>query len=167
MRRRELVAALGLLPALAACGLRPIYAPADRATLLPALAAIEVAEQAGSRGQYFRNALLDELNPEGITAPPEYDLEVRLRQESNSLAIQLDNSATRYNLVLGADFALKRRSDGQILYHSATRRVVSYNERGNPFATLIAEQDAERRAAQEVARQIRVMLSLYIADQQA
>ena len=167
MQRRKLAAALALLPALAACGLRPIYAQAERATLLPTLAAIEVGDQPGSRGQYFRNALLDQLNPEGIVVPPEYDLEVRLRQESNSLAIQLDNSATRYNLVLGADFVLKRRSDGQILYNSATRRVVSYNERGNPFATLIAEQDAARRAAQEVARQIRVMLSLYFAEQTA
>lgn len=157
-----LVAAL-----LGGCGLQPIYAAPYRAVVQPELAAIEVGSQPGSRGAYFRNYLLDELNPDGITTPPEYDLEVRLRQQDNALAIQLDNSATRYNLILGADFALRRRSDGEVLYQSATRRVVSYNVRGDPFASLIAEQDAERRAAREVARQIRTMLSLYFADQAA
>lgn len=157
-----LVAAL-----LGGCGLQPIYAAPYRAAVQPELAAIEVGSQPGSRGAYFRNYLLDELNPDGITTPPEYDLEVRLRQQDNALAIQLDNSATRYNLILGADFALRRRSDGEVLYQSATRRVVSYNVRGDPFASLIAEQDAERRAAREVARQIRTMLSLYFADQAA
>ena len=44
---------------------------------------------------------------------------------------------------------------------------MSYNVRGDPFATLIAEQDAERRAAREVARQIRTMLQLYFAEQAA
>lgn len=168
MRRRACATLLlTLLPVPAGCGLRPIYAQAERQALVPTLAAVEVSQQGGRRGQQFRNALIDELNPDGLTVPPQYDLQVRLRQESNSLAIQLDNSATRYNLILGADFVLTRRSDGQALYSSATRRVVSYNERGNPFATLVAQQDAERRAAQEVARQIRVMLSLYFAERPA
>ena len=51
-----------------------------------------------------------------------------------------------------------------MLYNSAIRRVVSYNVRTDPFSTLIAEQDAERRAAHELATQIRTMLSLYFAD---
>ena len=45
--------------------------------------------------------------------------------------------------------------------------MVSYNVRGDPFATLIAEQDAERRAGREVARQIRTMVQLYFKDQAA
>lgn len=170
-RRRPFALPLPLLAAgllgLGACNLRPIYGQAERQKVLPSLAAIEVAPQSGSRDAFFRNYLLDELNPDGATRPPEYDLEVRLRQQDNPLAIQLDNSATRYNLILGADFTLKRRSDGQPVYSSATRRVVSYNVRSDPFATLVAEQDAERRAAREVARQIRTMLSLYFAEQAA
>ena len=104
---------------------------------------------------------------EGVQVPAAYQLDIVLRQESNSLAIQLDNTATRANLALGAAFTLKRRSDGVVLYDSAVRRVVSYNIRSDPFATLITEQDAERRAAREVARQIRTILSLYFANQAA
>lgn len=164
MRRRSALVLLALLPG---CGLRPLYGTGLREEVAPELAAIEVAEQPGSRGAYFRSYLLDELNPGGLTVPPRYELQVLLRQESNPLAIQLDDTATRYNLILGADFELRRRADGQVLFSSATRRVVSYNVTGEPFATLVAEQDAERRAAREVARQIGAMLSLYFAEQAA
>ena len=58
----------------AACG-RSTARPRAR-ELLPQLAAIEVSEQYGRRGQYFRNYLLDELNPDGLQVPPAYDLAV-------------------------------------------------------------------------------------------
>ena len=44
---------------------------------------------------------------------------------------------------------------------SAVRRVASYNVVADPFATLIAEQDAERRAAVEVSRVIRTQLTIF------
>jgi LPS-assembly lipoprotein len=163
-RRRT---ALLLLLAAAGCNLRPIYGDEEAAAVVPALAAIDVTQLYGRRGQYLRGYLLDEFNPGGAQVQPEYQLDIILRQESNTLAIQLDNTATRANLALGAAFTLKRRSDGAVLYDSAVRRVVSYNIRSDPFATLITEQDAERRAAREVARQIRTILSLYFANRPA
>jgi LPS-assembly lipoprotein len=166
-RRRLGFAALAVLPLLAGCNLRPIYGRVQQEGVRPELAAIEIVELSGRRGQLFRNYLIDELNPGGLVVPAAYALEVRLRQEQTALGIQLDDTATRYNLVLGADFALKRKVDDQVIYSSATRRVVSFNVRSDPFGTLVAEQDAERRASREVARQIRTMLSLYFADQTA
>jgi LPS-assembly lipoprotein len=156
-----------LLVALGACNLQPIYGRKEAQVVVPDLAAIDVTQLYGRRGQYLRGYLIDELNPAGVQVPPEYQLDIVLRQESNSLAIQLDNTPTRANLALGAAFTLKRRSDGVTLYDSAVRRVVSYNIRSDPFATLITEQDAERRAAREVARQIRAMLSIYFAREVA
>jgi DNA polymerase III subunit delta len=50
------------------------------------------------------------------------------------------------------------------LYRSAVRRVASYNVIGEPFATLIAEQDAERRAAVEVSREIRTLLTIFFEN---
>jgi LPS-assembly lipoprotein len=153
--------------ALGACNLRPIYREQEASAVLPELAAIDVTQLFGRRGQDLRRYLLDEFNPRGVVVPAAYQLDIVLRQESNTLAIQLDNTATRANLALGAAFTLKRRSDGAVLYDSAVRRVVSYNIRSDPFATLITEQDAERRAAQEVARQIRTILALYFANRAA
>ncbi|MGD9507699.1 MAG: LPS assembly lipoprotein LptE [Geminicoccaceae bacterium] len=156
----------GLL-GLGACGLQPIYGRSEARKVVPVLASIDVTQLYGRRGQYLRSYLLDELNPEGVRLSPEYQLDITLRQESNALAIQLDNTPTRANLALGAAFTLRRRADGAVVFDSAVRRVVSYNIRSDPFATLITEQDAERRAAKEVARQIRTQLSLYFAQQTA
>ena len=167
--RRDVLrlALAGTLPALGACGLRPIHGGALGQQVNPELAAIEVNEIGGRMGQTFRNYLIDELNPSGQTVPPAYDLEVRLQRELNALAIQLNDTITRYNLIVAARFTLKRRSDGQALYDSALRRVASYNVRSEPFATMVAEQDAERRASREVARAIRTVLALYMADRKA
>ena len=69
--------------------------------VVPDLAAIDVTQLYGRRGQYLRGYLLDEFNPEGVQVSA-YQLDIVLRQEINSLAIQLDNTATRANLALGA-----------------------------------------------------------------
>jgi hypothetical protein len=45
--------------------------------------------------------------------------------------------------------------------------VASYNVRRAPYSTLIAEQDAERRAAVEVAKEISLLLSAYFRDRPA
>jgi hypothetical protein len=43
------------------------------------------------------------------------------------------------------------------------RRVASYNVSREPYADLVAAQDAERRAAQEVATDIRTLLAVEFA----
>lgn len=156
--------ALTALLALGACNLRPIYGSPETSAVVPDLAAIEINELPGRRGQYLRNYLLDEFNPQGVVVPAAYRLGIVVTRQSNALAIQLDNTATRVNLILGASFTLTRMGDNSVVYNSAIRRVVSYNIVSDPFATLIAEQDADRRAAREVARRIRTILSLYFAD---
>jgi LPS-assembly lipoprotein len=164
--RPRRVALLALL-ALGGCHLHPIYAADQTRKAQPELAAIEVPPLSGRRDQFLRNYLLDEFNPQGMAVAPAYRLGVTVSQQSNALAIQLDNTATRVNLVVGASFTLTRKTDGAVLYESAIRRVVSYNIRSDPFATLIAEQDAERRASREVAKQIRTILSVYFSERAA
>jgi LPS-assembly lipoprotein len=161
-RRRCFLLAAATLP-LAACNLRPLHGGPAGAELNRELASVEVVRLDGRLGQTLRNYLIDELNPAGVGTPPVYTLEVALDRAQNALAIQLDDVATRYDLSLAATFELKRKADGKTVYRSAVRRVSSYNVRDEPFATLVAERDAERRAAREVGRQIRTQLSLYLA----
>ena len=62
----------------------------------------------GRQRQSLRGYLLDEFNPEAVQVPAAYRLNVVVRQEANNLAIQLDNSPTRVNLTVGANFTLSR-----------------------------------------------------------
>jgi hypothetical protein len=50
-----------------------------------------------------------------------------------------------------------------VLVASRVRRVASYNVSREPYADLVAAQDAERRAAQEVAADIRTLLAVQFA----
>jgi LPS-assembly lipoprotein len=162
--RRNLL--LALAAALGGCGFRPMYGgagDADDPAIRERLAAIEIRGLDGRIGQILRNDLLDQLNPVGAQVPSRYFLGVQLRRYASALGIQLDNTITRYNLILVARFQLRERDSRRVLYQSIARRETSYNVSQQPFADLIAEQDAERRAAREVSNDIRTQLAVHFA----
>jgi LPS-assembly lipoprotein len=163
LRRRALL--LGLAAGLGACNFRPLYLArgADDIPVQTELAAIEIRGLDGRLGYLLRDALLDELNPATIDVPPRYVLNVRLRSSARALGIQLDNTITRFNLTLTAAFQLREKAANDVLVASTVRRVASYNVSREPYADLIAAQDAERRAAQEVATDIRTLLAVRFA----
>jgi LPS-assembly lipoprotein len=164
--RRLLVLAVLLL--VGACGFRPLLkqqAEVDRdQEVLSELAAVEVERLGGQLGQQLRNDLIDQLDPATLQMPKRYELDVSLRTRTNALAIQLDNTITRYNLTLRARFQLRDKEDGEVLYRSGVTRTSSYNVVRQPYAVLVAEDDAERRAAREVSADIRNLLAVYFAE---
>jgi LPS-assembly lipoprotein len=162
--RRTLL--LALAGTLGGCGFRPMYGgagAADDPGIRERLAAIEIRGLDGRLGQILRNELLDQLNPVGTQASARYFLPVQLRRIAAALGIQLDNTVTRYNLILIARFQLRERDSRSVLYQSIVRREASYNVSQQPFADLIAEQDAERRAARELSQDIRTRLAVHFA----
>lgn len=203
-RRRCVVLAMSLtLPmAASACGFRPLYGGVRGEAAAAELAAIEVRAPLTRLGRIVQNQLINDLNPAGLQASKRYRLDVTLERNEKALAIQLDDTITRFDLVLTAFFALRSTDgsagdgpvpesadpattaggadaiDGSIeketdvsrpatLYRSAVRRVATYNVIREPFATLVAEQDAERRAAVEVSREIRTLLTLFFERSRA
>jgi len=154
---------MGAAAMLGACGFRPLLKETEGVDVREQLAAIDVAGLSGRLGQLVRNSLLDELNPTALAVASRYVLAVDLDRRINALGIQLDNTITRYNLTLTARFQLRRREDNQVLYRSSVRRIASYNVRRAPYATLVAEIDAERRAAEEIGHNIRTLLAVHFA----
>ncbi len=163
LRRRALL--LALAGGLGACNFRPLYLAkgADNTAAQSELAAIEIQGLGGRLGYLLRNALLDELNPATAQVPPRYVLDVSLSSSATPLAIQLDSTITRYNLALTAEFQLRDKATSNVLVNSAVQRISSYNVSRQPYADLIASQTAERRAAQEVATEIRTLLAVEFA----
>jgi LPS-assembly lipoprotein len=163
LRRRALL--LGLAAGLGACNFRPLYLAqaGDDVAVHSELAAIEIRGLEGRLGYLLRDALLDELNPTTADVPPRYVLDVRLSSRARAFGIQLDNTITRYNVALTARFQLREKAANEVLVASTVRRVASYNVSREPYADLIAAQDAERRAAQEVATDIRTLLAVQFA----
>ena len=158
-----------LLPtvlALASCGFHPLYgSAAGEDDVRPDLAAIDITVPHGRLGQSLKVELTDDLNPSQLSVPINYDLAISLGRTAKALAIQLNTVITRYDLIVDAVFALSRRSDGTVIYRNRVRRIASYNVSREPYSTQVAEEDAERRAATETARQIGTLLAVFFRDQ--
>ena len=161
-RRAVLVAAC---LALAACTLRPLLHATNDQGVRGELEAISITGLDDRLGQLVRNALLDELNPTGAEVPSRYILDVDLQRSAQALGIQLDNVITRFNLTLTANFQLLDSESGELLYQSQVQRIASYNVSLQPYATLAAEVDAERRIAREVGDNITTLLAVHFARQ--
>jgi LPS-assembly lipoprotein len=157
--RRGVLLALGAL--LGGCGFRPMLRSVDGADVQGELAAIEVRTSTDRLGYLVRDNLLDQLNPTGVELPSRYQLEIDLRRRSSALGIRLDDTATRFNLILTARFRLVDSANHQVLYSSTVRRVASYNAIRSPYAELAAELDAEERAARDVGTDIRTQLAIH------
>jgi LPS-assembly lipoprotein len=166
LRRSRRTVLLGVCLTLGACTIRPLLLEtADDQDVRAQLEAITIVGLDGRLGQLVRNSLLDQLNPASLSGPNRYILQVELRRNASSLGIQLDDVITRFNLTLTARFELVDAKDGRVLYEDQVQRIASYNVSRQPYATLSAEVDAERRVANEVGSNIRTVLAVYFANQ--
>jgi LPS-assembly lipoprotein len=156
---------LALTAALGSCGFRPMLQQVKSTDVQNELAAIEVKAPADRVGHLVRDHLLDQLNPSGAGVPNRYVLQISLQRHVNALGIQLDNTATRYNLTLTARFRLLDAASQNVLYKSVVRRVASYNAIQDPFAQLAAELAAEQNAAREVGNDIETQLAIHFVRQ--
>lgn len=158
-RRAVLSAALA---SLAGCGFRPMYAKRrGGGSTVAHLDAIVIDPIPGRLGQIVHNNLLDRLTPRGAAASPRYRLQVRLSRAIENLAIAKDEETTRSNLRLTANFVLRDLGSNEVALDGQVRSIASFNLVRSDYANLIAERDADRRAAREVSDQMMTRLSLY------
>jgi LPS-assembly lipoprotein len=149
---------------LTACGFQPLYGSATQnADVQTKLAEIYIPPITGRTGQILRNELLDLTTPKGMPTQPQYRLDIGLTESKTGLAVQQDDTKTRFNLTLNTNFRLIKTSDGTKTYAGSTQTIASYNVVASDFANLSAEINAEKRAALVAAEQIHQQLSVYFA----
>ncbi len=141
---------------LAACGFQPMYG----GRMAPQMAAIYVEPIPEREGYELRNTLIDILNSDGSQTGKRYRLQVTLRESSQGIALQNDATITRYNNTLEASYVLSD-AKGTVLTQGAEKELSAYNVAQSPYATLVAEQDANKRAAQDIAERIRLSLGAW------
>lgn len=159
-RATALAACLAIL---GGCGFQPLYGQRDRGSVTAELAAIKIKLIEDRVGQQLHNFLLDRLNPRGKPATAIYDLIIELKESKENLAIRKDETATRANLTLRAEYELRRAATGEILVEGFIRSVTSYDLVDSDFATLSAEADARKRAVREISEDIKIRLGIYFS----
>ncbi len=153
-----------ILSLLAACGFQPLYGSQTRsADVQEKLAQVYVEPIRGRTGQILRNELLDRANPRGIPATPAYRLKIQIEVLSEGLAIQNDDTKTRFNLTLNSKFSLTDVASRQVIYNGSTQNIASYNVVESEFANLSASNNAEKRAALVAAQQINQQLAVFFS----
>lgn len=153
------VAVLGLV--LAACGFQPLYGEREHGgETLAALADVLIAPIPDRLGQVVRNHLLDILTPRGTRVQARYRLTVTLRKAKEGLAFEQDESVTRFDVTIAADYALAEIASGDTVAKGTARAIASYNVVRSDFANIAAERDAELRLARELSDEIALRLAV-------
>jgi LPS-assembly lipoprotein len=150
---------------LAACGFQPLYGDREETGLEAELAAIKVAPARERLGQMLVISLRDGLNPSGDRVAQRYSLTVTVTSSVGDFAIRADGTASRQLYAATASFFLsKTGSQGAVLTGSA-RANDSYDIGVNPFTTIVATGDADKKAAESMSQEIQRQIALFLRHQ--
>lgn len=150
------LAAIAVCLLLAGCGFHPMYGSA----LAPQLSSVYVEPIPERDGYELRTALIDLLQSDGEAGGKAYHLKVTLNESQQGIALQNDATITRYNNTLDAHYTLSD-AQGNVLTTGSQSELSAYNVVVSPYATLAAEQDSSKRAAQDVAERIHLDLGVW------
>jgi len=159
------VAALLAALLLAACQVRPLYAPAaGEAGPQADLPAIAVDEPISREEQVFRNALLFALRGGEAGESPRYGLVYRLTLRENEIAVERETGTPNaYQLSGGLSFLVKELATGTSIFGANVTAVGSYNRSSQNFANIRARRDAEDRLAETLAQLVQARLAAFFA----
>jgi LPS-assembly lipoprotein len=157
---RLLLASFALL--LSACGFQPMYAPVGGG---PAIGPVNIAQIDGKAGHVLKTELDRILQVEAGDGEPA-QLEITLREQVTPLGIRLDESASRGELRLVANYVLRPANNGREVRGSVST-VVTYDVPTAAFGEIAAQDDARERAAETLAQRFRAELALRMAQARA
>jgi LPS-assembly lipoprotein len=153
---------------LAACGWRPLYGKLDdNSGAGQALASVHIQPIADRTGQNLYNELRDRINPAGAPVDPQYDLVIGLTEQAQQFLVQEDQTATRINLTIYANFALYQRGGTEPLMTGQSRTTTTYDQLTNQFASVVSAEDARRRGAVSLADEIANRVAVFLAQSPA
>lgn len=160
---RTLITGLGLVAALAlgGCGFTPLYADQG---LVSGLTKIETIAPEGRTGALLRESLDDQLARDGAAAAL-FRLEIDLKETRTARGRRPDGVASRFEYVGTAAWKLVSKADGKVLTAGVTTAEVTIDRADQPYAAIAGQQDAEQKMADELARKIRLEISIWMAQQ--
>jgi LPS-assembly lipoprotein len=142
------------------CGFKPLYQNAEQTS--QELSGISVPVVAGTFG-YELTKELRMLLPQGADTPI-YTLKLNPDTNLTGLAIEQDDSVTRYNVQTNVLFELVDGND-EVVIRDTVGTLTSYNAITSQYSTLIAEREALRRSARVLAQKIYQKLYIALKDQ--
>lgn len=158
-----------LCATLAGCGsggFQPLYGSAavGGANVEQKLAAVDVAPIPGRVGQRIRNELIYQSTGGGSPLPPEYRLDVAIREYVTSTLVAIDGNATGQVYNLDASYTLVRISDKKVIAEGKSYSRAAFERIRSIFANVRARDEAEKRAAKTVGEELRSRLLAHLSQ---
>jgi len=149
---------------LTACGFEALYGEsAEGPYVTEKASAIRIPPASDRLGYYLRTAVLEHLVPNGVQKEHQYNLVLDLRTEHQPLAFKQDETVTRFNIVVDAQFVLRNHTNEKTLLQGRARAIAAYSIVLSEFANISASQDAERRAANDLGHAIARRIAAYFS----
>jgi LPS-assembly lipoprotein len=159
--KTRILAALALAGLAGGCGFHPLYGDnGTTAGTKEELATIYVDPIPNRLGYEMRNQLIDLFDSSGRASHDSFRLHVTIGEKSEGVALQNDAAITRYNDTLTIHYELTDRN-GKLITSGDENGLSAYNVVDSPYATLIAQRDADTRAAYDIAYRIRTDLAVF------
>jgi len=159
--KRFTLMAVGLL--LGGCGFHPLYGGLNEG-MSASLASIYVEPVPERLGYELRNTMIDLLDGPGTPAGASYRLKLALSESTQGIALQNDATITRYNDTLTVSYELTDMA-GRVVTKGTETGLSAYNVLPSSpnanYGSLAAQQDADKRAAQDIAERIRLDLNVF------
>lgn len=146
-------------------GFQPLYATSSvgGAGASERLAAMDVAPIPGRVGQRIRNELIFQSTGGGTPLPPEYRLEIAIRESVTSTLVKIDGNAAGQVYNLDAAYKLVRIADKSVVAQGQSHGRASFERMTSIFSNVRAREDAENRAARTVGEELRTRLLAHLS----
>ncbi|MCB1507057.1 MAG: hypothetical protein KDJ47_18990 [Hyphomicrobiaceae bacterium] len=147
-------------------GFRPLYGSTSLggAAAHEKLAQVEVAPIPGRVGQRIRNEVIFQNTGGGHADTPAYRLEVAIRESITSTLVKISGDASGSVYNIDADFRLIRIADKKVILQGKSASRAGFERFQSIFANVRARQDAENRAANSMAQDLRTRVAAYLAQ---
>jgi len=161
--RRKLFAwGLAWALGLSGCGWTPIYADREAGPADEILRAIAVAPIPERIGQKLALALRESLNPTGVATPQLYILRTTLQTARSDLGIQSYGLGTRGKIDIFANYVLTDTKSRATLLSASSHVAESFDILANEYGAIVAENDADTRAIEELRRDMLGQLTVFM-----
>ncbi|VAW17285.1 hypothetical protein MNBD_ALPHA09-13 [hydrothermal vent metagenome] len=165
--RRAVVGTIALtLIGLAGCSnVRPLYGSGGAdASGGGDLAEISFAPMSDRVGQRLRNELIRLITPSGEPADPLYRMTLQLSISESDVLVRRNSDVDRKTLSLSVAYRILDVDTEEEVFAGNAFGDVSFNRVASEYANIRARRDAENRAANIVAEQIRSTVAARLAS---
>jgi LPS-assembly lipoprotein len=163
MRKFLTFATVALL--ISACGFRPLYQDtntlAGQTTSLDNITIEQIAPE-GQSAQELKNALIDRFYHRGYPQNALYVLKISIQETGRNIVIEKNDTTTRQQLVISANYDLTDRRTRKSVEHGIIRAVGAFDVLQSQYTTLVTENNAREAAIRELADKIQLRLAVVL-----